>query len=233
MKKSNKENMNIGDLIVYKNNQLLGFNKPPELAVQQRNKEEKALENLAEIYLKSKVYIVHRLDQPASGIILMAKNPKAQAALSQQFQDRTIEKVYLAVVKDPPPEEEGELVHYLSRNPKLNKSFVVKEKQPGAKKAVLHYQLLAKSDTYHLLLVKLITGRHHQIRAQLAAIGCPIKGDVKYGFKRKNKDRSIHLHALSLEFKHPVSHERITLSVPPPSGDPVWAAFKTVIDEIK
>ncbi len=224
--------INIGDLIVYKNNQLLAFNKPPELAIQQRKKDEKALENLAEIYLKSKVFIIHRLDQPASGIVLMAKNAKAQAALSQQFQDRTIEKTYLAVVKDPPPQEEGELVHYLSRNPKLNKSFAVEEKKPGAKKAVLHYRLLGKSDTYHLLLIKLITGRHHQIRAQLAAIGCPIKGDVKYGFKRKNKDRSIHLHALSLAFQHPVSHEKVLLSVPPPSGDPVWDAFKTVIEEV-
>jgi 23S rRNA pseudouridine1911/1915/1917 synthase len=233
MKKLNKEEMNIGDLIVYKNNQLLGFNKPPELAIQQRNKEEKALENLAEIYLKSKVYIIHRLDQPASGIVLMAKTPKAQAALSQQFKDRTIEKTYLAVVKNPPPKEEGELIHYLSKNPKLNKSFVVDKKHPSAKKAVLHYRLIGQSDHYHLLLIQLVTGRHHQIRAQLAAIHCPIKGDVKYGFKRKNKDRSIHLHALSLKFNHPVSHESVTLSVPPPFGDPVWEAFNTIIDEIK
>lgn len=224
--------MNIGDLIVYKNNQLLGFNKPPELAIQQRNKEEKALENLAEIYLKSKVYVIHRLDQPASGIVLMAKTPKAQTALSQQFHDRTIEKTYLALVKNPPPKEEGELIHYLAKNPKLNKSFVVDEQQPAAKKAVLQYRVLGKSDHYHLLLIKLITGRHHQIRAQLAAIDCPIKGDVKYGFKRKNKDRSIHLHAFTLQFDHPVTQERVLLKAPPPAEDPAWKAFKTIVDEL-
>lgn len=232
MKKSNNiEPWSIGDLIVYKNNQLLAFNKPPELAIQQKNKEEKALENLAEIYLKSQVYIIHRLDQPASGIVLMAKTPQAQTNLSEQFKDRTIEKKYLAVVKNPPPNEEGELTHFLSKNPKLNKTFVSEQDHPSSKKSTLHYRLIDKSDHYYLLDIDLITGRHHQIRAQLAAIGCPIKGDVKYGFKRKNNDRSIHLHAFSLGFDHPVTKERIVLKVPPPP-DPVWDAFKATIDKL-
>lgn len=232
MKKSNEKEWSIGDLIVYKNNQLLGFNKPTGLAVQQRNKEEKALENLAEIYLHSKVHIIHRLDQPASGVVLMAKNSSAHAALSQQFHDRTVKKTYLAVVKNAPPEKEGTLIHYLGKNPKLNKSFVVDKKSASAKKAELTYRLLGKSDHYYLLLIDLISGRHHQIRAQLAAINCPIKGDVKYGFRRKNQDRSIHLHAFSLEFNHPVNHEKVVLKVPPPSDDPVWDAFEAVVNNI-
>jgi len=226
MKKWNKQDLPpIGELVIYKNNQLIAFNKPPELSVQQRNKEEKALINLAEIYSKTKVHVVHRLDRPASGVVLMAKNPQAQAQLSEQFKARSINKKYLAVVKEAPPQKEGELVHFLAKNPRINKSFVTQEDHPNAKKSVLSYRLIGQSENYHLLEIDLITGRHHQIRAQLAAIGCPIKGDVKYGFKRKNKDRSIHLHAWSLGFEHPVSKEKVVLKADPP-GDPVWDAFK-------
>ncbi len=231
MKKwNNPDAYPISDLIIYKNNQLIAFNKPPELAVQQRDQEEKALINLAEIYAKSKVYLIHRLDRPASGIVLMAKNIQAQTLLTEQFKAKTIQKKYLAVVKEAPEPEEGELIHFLKKNQKVNKSFPVEEDASDAKKAVMKYKLLGKSDQYHLLEIDLITGRHHQIRAQLSAIGHPVKGDVKYGFKRKNQDRSIHLHAWQLAFDHPVTEERILLKAPP-LEDPVWDAFKELIDK--
>ncbi len=232
MKKWNEQvNQSIGELIIYKNNQLIAFNKPPEIAVQQKSEGTKSLADLAEIYSKSKVFVIHRLDQPASGIILMAKNSQAQAIISEQLKTGKVEKQYLAVVKEPPQKNEGELIDYLSKNPKINKSFVVDKTQSKAKKAVLKYKVIGQSDYYHLLLIQLITGRHHQIRAQLAHIGSPIKGDVKYGFKRKNKDRSIHLHAFSLGFHHPISGEKVLLKAYPPE-DPVWNAFKDTINQL-
>lgn len=219
-----KKEMNLGDLVLYKNNQLIAFSKPVAIGVQPDKTEDKSLLDFAEIYCKSKLHVIHRLDRPASGVVLFAKNKKALAHLNQQFKDRKVEKVYLAVVKNAPEEPEGQLVHYVYKNNVKNKSIAATEEQPGSKKAVLNYKVIGKIDNYSLVQIELLTGRFHQIRAQLAAIGCPIKGDVKYGFKRGNKDRSIHLHAWKLQFMHPVSDERVELVADVPA-DNVWQAF--------
>ena len=216
--------MNIGDLVLYKNNQLIAFNKPVALPVQADKTGDKSLVDLAEIYTKSKLELVHRLDRPASGLTLLAKTPKAVVELNAQFQAKSIRKTYLAVVRNAPPEETGTLIHYLRKDGKKNLSRAFSEPVAHSKKAELRYEIIAKSEQYHLLKVDLITGRHHQIRAQLAAIGCPIRGDVKYGFKRGNKDRSIQLHAWRMAFHHPVSKELVELEAPLPEGN-IWLAF--------
>lgn len=215
--------MNIGSLVLYKNNQLIAFNKPAAIGVQPDKTEDKSLLDFAEIYSKASLHVIHRLDRPASGVVLFAKNKKALANLNQQFKDREIGKVYLAVVKEEPKEVEGHLVHFLYKNTK-NKSIASTEEAPGSQKAELKYKVIGKIDNYSLLEIHLITGRFHQIRAQLAAIGCPIKGDVKYGFKRGNRDRSIHLHAWKLLFTHPVSNEKVEITAPLPDEN-VWQAF--------
>jgi 23S rRNA pseudouridine1911/1915/1917 synthase len=215
----------IGDLVLYKNNQFIAFNKPANVPVQEDKTGDKPLLNLAEIYTHSKLNLIHRLDRPATGVILFAKTHGAQVSVNEQFKQKIVQKTYLAVVKDAPPQTEGTLVHFLRKNQKDNRSIATTEEVPNSKRAELHYKLLASSDNYHLLEIQLITGRHHQIRAQLSAIGCPVKGDTKYGFKRSNPDHSIHLHAWKLRFQHPVSNEMEEIVAPLPSGDPVWKAF--------
>jgi len=219
------ETENIGDWVIYKNNQLIAFNKPPGIPVQEDKTGDKSLLQLAEIYSKSKPFLIHRIDRPASGVVIFAKNKRAVGVLSDQFKERKATKKYLAVVKNKPEEEEATLSHYLLKHQKSNKSEPVAEGTPGSKLAELKYKLLGSSDNYHLLELELLTGRHHQIRAQLAAIGNPIKGDVKYGFRRSNKDRSIHLHAWKLTFEHPISEEVVNLTAEPPAG-PVWDFFR-------
>jgi len=221
---SEQEEITISDQILYKNNQIIAFNKPPSIAVQKDKTEDKSLLDLAEIYCKSKLELVHRIDRPASGVVLFAKSKKALAHLNEQFKARTIEKTYLAVVGNRPVDNEGELIHYLLKDGKRNQSFVQKEVKKNTKEAILKYKYIASSERYHLLEIQLITGRHHQIRAQLGAIKCAIKGDVKYGFRRGNRDRSIHLHCWKMAFQHPVSNEKVELIASPPS-DPVWDAF--------
>jgi len=221
------EKTQIGHQVLYKNNQLIAFNKPATVPVQTQSADMPSLLQLVEKYCQHPVHLVHRLDQPASGVILMAKNKKALAHLNAQFQDRIVEKQYLAVVKELPPSSSGQLKHFLARS-SANKSRAVDASHKDAKEAILEYEVMGKSNTYHFLAIKLLTGRHHQIRAQLAAINCPIKGDVKYGFRRSNKDRSIHLHAWKLSFTHPTTGEKETITAPLPS-DPVWDAFSTVI----
>ena len=220
-----KDSFRIGDIVLYKNNQLIAFNKPTTLPVQEDLTGTKALSNLAEIYCKAPTYLIHRLDRPASGVVLFAKTKKALAHLNKQFQDRTIQKTYLAVVKNKPDSDKDTLVHYLKKNSKTNQSKAFDKDMPNTKEAKLEYELLDSIDNYHLLKINLITGRHHQIRAQLQAMNNPIKGDVKYGFRRSNKDRSIHLHAWQLEFTHPTSYEREIITAPLPA-DPVWDAFQ-------
>lgn len=216
--------LKISDWVIYKNNQLIAFNKPSTLPIQPDKTETKSLLDLGEIYCKSKLQVLHRIDRPASGVVVFGKTPKATRHLNAQFQERSIQKIYLAVVKNPPPKEKGELIHYLQKNQKFNKAYCNDQPKKGAKEAILEYQLIASSDNYHLLSIDLKTGRHHQIRAQLAAIGSPIKGDVKYGARRSNKDRSIHLHAWKLTFTHPVTGEAIYLEAPLPD-EVVWQAF--------
>ncbi len=218
----------IGDLVLYKNNQLIALNKPTGLPVQADKTGDKALIDLAEIYTSSKLHLIHRIDRPASGVVLFAKNKRAVAGLNEQVRNRAVKKTYLAIIGQAPAEAEGDLVHYLKKNGKTNRTEAFKEETKGTKKAKLHYRLLGSSERYHLLEIDLQTGRHHQIRAQLGAIGSPIRGDEKYGFRRGNRDRSIQLHAWKMEFAHPVSEEKVVLTAAPPD-EPVWNAFEKEI----
>ncbi len=211
--------------ILYKDHQLIALNKAPGIAVQPDKTGDVALQAQAEAYCHQPLHLAHRLDRPVSGVVVFAKTKTAMTALTEQFRSRTVEKTYLAVVQTLPAEPEATLVHYLRKNEAKNISIVASESDADVERAELHYRLLGSSERYHLLEIQLITGRHHQIRAQLAAIGCPVKGDVKYGFRRSNRDRSIHLHAWKLAFDHPVSGERIQLEAKPPATDPVWQAF--------
>jgi 23S rRNA pseudouridine1911/1915/1917 synthase len=209
--------------ILHKDNQLFIVAKPPGLAVQADKTGDANLQAQAEAYCHHPLHLVNRLDRPVSGIVVFAKNNRAMTELTEQFRQRSVEKTYLALVAQAPPEAEGTLVHFLRKNEAKNTSQVVPEGTAGAERAELNYRLLGSTERYHLLLVELVTGRHHQIRAQLAAIGSPVRGDVKYGFRRSAPDRSIALHAWRLAFEHPVSGERLELVAPPPE-EALWQA---------
>lgn len=165
--------------------------------------------------------VVHRLDRPTTGVVVFAKTSKALPRLNKLFADKTAKKTYWAVVKNTPPKQKDTLIHWLKKNPKNNKSTAFKQETEGAKKAILHYKLLKKLDNYNLLEINLETGRHHQIRCQLTTINCHIKGDLKYGAKRSNKDGGIHLHARHIEFIHPVKKELLKITAPLPK-DQIW-----------
>ncbi len=225
--------MQITDHVIYKNNQIIAFNKPGNLSVQEDKTEDKSLNQLAEIYTKGKIFVVHRIDRPASGVVLFAKTIGAVQDLNEQFRERKTKKTYLAVVKNKPKEDAGTLVHHLLKNQKSNKTKAYKEAQEHTKRAELNYKVIGKSDNYSLLEIELITGRHHQIRAQLGAIGSPIKGDVKYGARRGNKDRSIHLHAWKMTFTHPVTGVQENVVAPLPKEDAIWQFFAEKKTEIE
>lgn len=228
MKKLNKPNESrpfIGDWVIHKNNQFIAFNKPPTFPVQADKTGDKSLLDLAEIYTKQKLFICNRIDRPASGIVVFAKNQKAAALINEQFKSKEIKKTYLVIVKSPFESEETSLKHLLEKNEKSNKSFVVSKASKFTKEANLNLKLLDKSDNYSLLEVELLTGRHHQIRVQLAHIGYPVKGDVKYGARRSNKDRSIHLHAWRMDLLHPISGEAVSLEAQLPK-DALWNYFE-------
>lgn len=216
--------------VLYEDNHIIVVNKRPGDIVQGDRTGDTPLSEIVKAYLKEKyakpgkvfLGVVHRLDRPTSGIVVFARTSKALPRLNRLFKLKEAQKTYWAVVKNPPPLDSQTLTHYLKRNPKQNKSYPHVHQVPESKKAVLHYRVLQEFHRYFLLEVDLHTGRHHQIRSQLSAIGCPIKGDLKYGFDRSNKDGSIHLHARSLSFVHPVKKEEIHLLAPPPPGDPLW-----------
>jgi 23S rRNA pseudouridine1911/1915/1917 synthase len=168
--------------------------------------------------------IVHRLDRPVSGVILYARTSKALTRLNEMFRTQQVKKTYLAIVRERPPEDEATINHYLKKNEKQNKTFVYENEVKGSKLASLTYRLKGRSEKFWLLEVELHSGRHHQIRAQLAAIGCPIKGDLKYGYQRSNEDGGISLLARRLEFIHPVKKEPVTITAHFPDGD-VWSYF--------
>lgn len=222
--------------VLYEDNHLIAVNKHPSDIVQGDKTGDKPLSEIVKEYIKVKYNkpgevftgVIHRLDRPVSGVVLFARTSKALARMNELFKGRDIEKVYWAVVKNRPEKEKGTLVHYLKKNQAKNKSFVSNAKDKDALKCELDYQLLNSSDNYHLLEINPKTGRHHQIRVQLAAMGCPIKGDLKYGFDRSNKDASIHLHARSLSFIHPVKKEPIKIVTHPPK-DPIWDYFISAV----
>lgn len=219
--------------MVYEDNHLIIINKKAGQIAQGDKTGDTPLNELLKAYIKEKyqkpgnVYLgtVHRLDRPTSGGLIFGKTDKATSRLSKMFQQKEVKKTYWAVVDKLPPKTEDRLEHYLKKNQEKNKSFVVKASTPGAKKASLIYKLIASSDRYHLLEITLETGRHHQIRTQLGAIGCKIKGDVKYGFRRANPDLSIHLHARYISFLHPVKKEEMKFIFDVPQDDAVWEYF--------
>ncbi|MCF4102607.1 RluA family pseudouridine synthase [Gillisia sp. M10.2A] len=224
---STKENLQV----LYEDNHLIVVNKRPGDIVQGDITGDIPLSEVVKEYIKEKynkpgkVYlgVVHRLDRPTSGIILFAKTSKALPRMNKLFKEKEAKKTYWALVKNAPPKQEDTLIHYLKRNPKQNKSFAYIKEIPESKKAILDYRILKKLDNYYLLEIDLHTGRHHQIRSQLSFIGCPIKGDLKYGFDRSNKDASISLHARKLSFTHPVKKEDVSIIAPLPK-DPIWDA---------
>ena len=218
--------------VVYEDNHIIIVNKTASEIVQGDKTGDVPLSETVKQYLKEKYHkpgnvfigVTHRLDRPVSGLVVFAKTSKALSRLNEMFKNSEVKKTYWAIVKQTPAETEGELVNYLVRNEKQNKSYAYNTEKPGSKKAVLHYRLIARSDNYCLLEVDLKTGRHHQIRCQLAKMGCPIKGDLKYGFPRSNPDGSICLHARRVRFVHPVSKELIDVVAPVPS-DNLWRSL--------
>ncbi len=219
--------------VLYEDNHIIIVNKTASEIVQGDKTGDVPLSETVKTYLKEKyqkpgnvfIGVTHRLDRPVSGLVVFAKTSKALSRLNGMFKNSEVKKTYWAVVKNLPPQPEGELVHYLVRNEKQNKSYAYEAEKPGSKRAVLHYRLIGHSQNYYLLEVDLKTGRHHQIRCQLAKMGCPIKGDLKYGFPRSNPDGSICLHARRVSFVHPVSRERIEIEAPVPAGN-LWAGFE-------
>lgn len=224
---SNKDNLQV----IYEDNHIIIVNKRAGDIVQGDKTGDKPLSDVVKGYLKEKynkpgnVYlgVVHRLDRPTTGIVLFAKTSKALPRLNKLFAEKKANKTYWALVKNEPPKPSDTLIHWLIKNPKNNKSTAFIKDTEGSKKAILHYKILKKLDNFYLLEILLETGRHHQIRSQLSSIGCPIKGDLKYGFNRSNKDASISLHARQLEFTHPVSKDTISVVAPLPI-DPLWKA---------
>lgn len=220
--------------VLYEDNHLIIINKSGSEIVQSDKTGDVSLEDSLKLWIKEKYHkpgnvflgVAHRLDRPVSGVVVFARTSKALTRLNEMFRNGEVHKTYLAIVKNAPREPEGTLEQYLVRNEQQNKSYVYDHERPGAKKAILHYRLVGRSDRYCLLEVDLKTGRHHQIRCQLAAMGCPIKGDLKYGFPRSNPGGGISLHARKISFIHPVSKELIEVTAPFPEDEPLWQCFQ-------
>lgn len=221
--------------ILYEDNHIIIVNKAAGEIVQGDKTGDKPLSEMVKDYLKEKYNkpgnvfcgVTHRLDRPTSGIVVFAKTSKALSRLNEMFKNDQVKKTYWAIVKTLPTKNEDTLVHYLIKNERTNKSSAFDVEKPHTKKSILHYKLLVKSDNYFLLEVDLETGRHHQIRCQLSAIGSPVKGDLKYGAERSNHDGSISLHARHIAFVHPVSKQNIDITAPVPSHDTLWKALES------
>ncbi|MGY0407633.1 MAG: RluA family pseudouridine synthase [Polaribacter sp.] len=224
---STKENLHV----LFEDNHIIIINKRSGDITQGDKTGDKPLSDIVKEYVKEKynkpgnVFIgtVHRLDRPTSGAVIFARTSKALERLNKMLREKTIQKTYWALVKNVPKKKEETLINFLKKDNKKNKSFVYKKEIEGSKKAILHYKIIKKLDNYSLLEIALETGRHHQIRTQLSYIGSPIKGDLKYGFDRSNKDGSISLHARKISLMHPVSKEEITIIAPAPN-DAIWNA---------
>ena len=219
--------------ILFEDNHLIVINKKPSEIVQGDKTGDKTMPDTIKEYLKVKYNkpgnvfcgVIHRLDRPTSGAVVFARTSKGLERMNAQFREKETNKVYWAIVEQKPEKPEGSLIHFLKKNETKNKSFVTDSEKGGAKEAKLTYKLIASSERYHLLEITLETGRHHQIRAQLAAIGCFIKGDIKYGAKRSNEDGSICLHARRLTINHPVTKEVLTFTADTPNTA-IWKIFE-------
>ena len=221
--------------VLYEDNHLIIVNKRSSDLVQGDGTGDEPLDDIVRKYIKEKykkpgdvfLGVVHRLDRPVSGCVVYARTSKALSRMSELFRTREVRKCYWAIVSDRPPAEEGVLTGWLKKNEKQNKSYVYDREVKGSKGAELSYRILARSERYYLLEVDLHTGRHHQIRAQLAAAGCPVKGDLKYGSKRSNEGGGISLHSRRVSFTHPVKKEEISVEAPLPD-DAIWRLFASV-----
>ena len=224
--------MRINDRILFEDNHLIVVNKLPSEIVQGDKTGDVCLLDDVKAYIKEtknkpgEVFagLVHRIDRPVSGAVLFARTSKALSRMTTTIKERNFQKTYLAIVKNRPPKDADELNNYLVKNETQNKSYVVKEGTKGAKLATLRYRVIGRSENFYLLEIDLLTGRHHQIRCQLANIGCPIKGDLKYGYPRSNPEASICLHSYTVSFEHPTLKTNVTVTAPMPSGMP-WDAF--------
>ena len=220
--------------VVYEDNHIIIVNKSSSEIVQGDKTGDTPLADIVKDYLKRKynkpgnvfLGVVHRLDRPVSGLVIFARTGKALSRLNEMFRTKDVHKTYWAIVANRPPKDEGELVHWLVRNEKQNKSYAYDQEKPNSKQAILNYKLIGQSERYFLLEVDLKTGRHHQIRCQLAKMGCPIKGDLKYGSPRSNTDGSICLHARKVRFVHPVSKQEVCIEAPLPE-DRLWDCFQS------
>ena len=219
--------------VLYEDNHIIVINKAAGEIVQGDKTGDKSLCDTMKAYIKEKyakpgnvfIGLPHRLDRPVSGIVVFAKTSKALERLNRMFSEGSVKKIYWALTKGIPNPAEAELESWILRNEKMNKSFSYPKEVKGSKRAILHYRLAAASQNYNLIEVELKTGRHHQIRCQLSSIGCPIKGDLKYGAQRSNPDGSISLHARYIEFVHPVSKQLIAITAPLPN-DRLWQSFE-------
>ncbi len=224
---SNKSNLQV----LYEDNHVIIINKRAGDIVQGDKTGDKPLSDVVKEYLKDKynkpgnvfLGVVHRLDRPTTGIIVFAKTSKALPRLNKLFSQKEVKKTYWAIVKNPIEKQQDTLIHWLKKNPKNNKSTAFDKEVEDSKKAILHYKVIHELDNYSLFEINLETGRHHQIRTQLSKMGFPIKGDLKYGFSRSNKDASINLHSRQIEFVHPVKKEIIIITAPLPN-DTIWNA---------
>lgn len=211
--------------IVFEDNHLIAVNKLAGILVQGDKTGDTALSESLAIYLKKKYQkpgnvftgVIHRLDRPVSGLVLFAKTSKGLARMNEIFRERSIQKSYLCIVEGKVLDADGEIKSYLKKDSSMNKSFSTEKQKEGYKEAILKYKVLQHLDNYSLLVIKPLTGRHHQIRVQLSKLGFPIKGDLKYGAKRSNEDGSISLHSYSLEFEHPVKKEPLKIKAPSPT----------------
>lgn len=225
--------------VLYEDNHLIAVNKPAGAPVQADSSGDRPLVDDVAQYLKTRydkpgaafVGLVHRIDRPVSGLVLFAKTSKALARMNEIFQGREVRKEYLAVVENCPDPMQGTLEHFLAKNAEQNKSFAVTKPGKNAKKAILDYALAGRIARYSMLRIDLRTGRHHQIRCQLAKIGSPIRGDLKYGAPRSNPDGSISLHSYRLSFTHPVSRQPVRITAPLPRTDNVWREFGSLAAE--
>jgi 23S rRNA pseudouridine1911/1915/1917 synthase len=227
-----KKNMKLE--VLYEDNHLIAVNKPNGMLVQGDETGDETILGAVEDYIRrkynkpGKVFtgLVHRIDRPVSGVVLVARTSKALSRMNELLRNREIKREYWAIVKQKPENLKGTLEDYLRKDEKQNKSFVAEKPKNNAKLAKLDYEVIGRSTSFYLLKVNLVTGRHHQIRSQLANIDCPIRGDLKYGFPRSNKGGGINLHAKSLEFIHPVKKEPIIIKAPLPLDDNLWVEFK-------
>lgn len=224
--------------VLYEDNHIIIVNKTTSEIVQGDKTGDKPLSEIVKEWLKEKYNkpgnvfcgVTHRLDRPVSGIVIFAKTSKALPRLNEMFKNKEVKKTYWAIVKNNPPKPQDTLINYLVKNEKQNKSYAYPTEKPDSKKAILHYKLVSQSDKYSLLEIDLETGRHHQIRCQLAKMGCPIKGDLKYGFDRSNSDGGISLHARKVSFIHPVSKNLIEVTAPVPE-DSLWNFFEEALSK--